>query len=195
MDQVAGTPSTRLPLQIFTVGHSDHTLEEFHSLLRKHGIGLIVDVRSQPYSQWVPQFNRENLVRSLTEAGLHYHFLGDKLGGRPADRTMYDPGQEFPDYERLAASSTYLDGITRLLALASDAASAKERQGAENSAPDSQGEAQRVAILCSEGDFRKCHRGKLITPTLLRRGVRVTHIQPDGTLVEADLEPRQLAFL
>lgn len=31
--------------------------------LREHGITLVVDVRSQPYSRWATQFNRETLAR------------------------------------------------------------------------------------------------------------------------------------
>jgi len=53
---------------------------------------------------------------------------------------------------------------------------------------------QRVAFMCSEGDYHKCHRALLITPTLLDRGARVFHIRPDGTQVEAQPEFRQPAL-
>ena len=163
-------------LRVFTLGHSDHSAEEFVTLLQKHRVAMVVDVRSQPYSQWAPQFNRENLSRALTAAQVRYHFLGDVLGGRPSNRELYDPGHETVNYERLSASVEYAQGIDELIRVA--------RECAEN-----------VAILCSEGDYHKCHRGRLITPTLLRRGVRVTHIQPDGSTVEAELEPQQLTLL
>ena len=54
--------------------------------------------------------------------------------------------------------------------------------------------ARRTAIMCSEGDHRKCHRHKLITPALLDRGIHVLHIQPDGALVDENEEPRQLTL-
>lgn len=170
------TVNSDAPPQVtaYTIGHSDHTTQAFLDLLRQHEIALVADVRSQPYSQWVPQFNRENLVRDLLAAGIRYVFLGDSLGGRPQDRRLYDRGQPYPNYERLAASPAYLAGIEQLLQLAA---------------------AERVAILCSEGDCQNCHRGKLITPTLLERGVRVLHITPDGVLVDARAEPRQLTLL
>ena len=164
---------TAPPVTVYTVGHSDHSTEAFISLLQQHGIALVVDVRSQPYSQWVTQFNRENLARDLEGVRIRYFFLGDSLGGRPKDRQLYDPGQEHPNYERLASSPEYLAGIEQLLQLA-----AKER----------------VAILCSEADHHKCHRGLLITPTLLARGARVLHIAPDGALVDAQAEPKQLTL-
>jgi uncharacterized protein (DUF488 family) len=158
---------------VYTVGHSDHTTDALLLLLQQHGIALVVDVRSQPYSQWVPQFNRENLARDLQAAGIRYVFLGDSLGGRPKDRKLYDPDQEHPNYERLASSPEYLAGIEQLLQLA-----AKER----------------AAILCSEGDHHRCHRGLLITPTLLAREARVLHIAPDGTLADPQAEPKQLTL-
>jgi uncharacterized protein (DUF488 family) len=53
---------------------------------------------------------------------------------------------------------------------------------------------QHTAMMCSEGDHRHCHRNLLITPALLSRTVTVLHIQPDGTLVNAADEPRQLTL-
>lgn len=161
-------------VQIYSIGHSDHTIEAFLSLLRRHQIAVVVDVRSQPYSQWVPQFNRENLARDLETAGVRYVFMGDSLGGRPSDRTLYDSDEERPDYAHVAQSSTYQAGIEQLLALAA---------------------AERLAIMCAEGDYHRCHRHKLITPTLLERGARVFHIRPDGTHIEAQPEPQQLTLL
>lgn len=161
-------------VQVYTIGHSDHTIEAFLGLLRQQIIAAIVDVRSHPYSRWAPQFNRESLARDLEGANIRYVFLGDSLGGRPADPAFYDADEERPSYERLAQSPAYLAGIKQLLELA---------------------EAERAAIMCSEGDYQKCHRAMLITPTLLKRGARVFHIRPDGTVVEARPEYRQLVLL
>ncbi len=158
-------------LLIHTIGHSDHDMVAFVDLLRCHGITLVVDVRSQPYSRWTPQFNRETLARDLDDAGIAYQFMGDALGGRPADPDLYDPGQERPDYQRVEQTDVYQAGIDRLLELA---------------------RTERVAVMCSEGDHRRCHRHLLITQTLLGRGVRVLHVQPDGRTVEAQPEPQQL---
>ena len=158
---------------LYTIGHSDHTTAAFVDLLRRHGITLVVDVRSQPYSRWAPQFNRETLARDLDDAGIAYQFMGDALGGRPADPTLYDPDQERPDYQRVEQTPAYQAGIDRLLNLA---------------------ETERVAVMCSEGDHRRCHRHLLITQTLLGRGVRVLHIQPDGTTVEGERIAQQLSL-
>jgi len=156
---------------IYTVGHSDHDLAAFIALLRRHGITLVVDVRSQPYSRWTPQFNREVLVCDLEVAGVAYVYLGDALGGRPSNPALYDPGQEQPNYRRVEQTPTYQAGIDQLLDLA---------------------RTEQVAVMCSEGDHRRCHRHLLISQTLLARGVRVVHIQPDGGVVEGERVPQQL---
>ena len=161
-------------VQIYSIGHSDHTIEAFLELLHRNGIALLVDVRSQPYSRWVPQFNREKLARELEAVGVHYVFMGDSLGGRPASAGSGDDDQEAPDYQQLAQGEPFKAGIEQLLELAA---------------------AQRVAMMCAEGDYHRCHRSKLITPALLEHGARVFHILPGGGFAEAQPEPRQLTLL
>ncbi|MGC9349025.1 MAG: DUF488 family protein [Anaerolineae bacterium] len=160
-------------VSLYTIGHSSHATESFIALLRRHRIDLLIDVRSQPYSQWTHQFNREVLRQDLIEAGIGYRFMGDRLGGRPNDPHMYDPGEERPNYRRMAESSSHQQAIDDLIAIAAQ---------------------ETVAVMCSEGDHAKCHRHLLITQTLLKRGCRVRHIQPDGTLVEGTAEPEQLSL-
>jgi uncharacterized protein (DUF488 family) len=122
-------------------------------------------VRSSPYSRYVPQANRESLAHTLESAGIAYRWMGELLGGKP--------GGTIGDYDELRASPGFRQGIGNLLDLATE---------------------YRTAIMCSEGDHRQCHRHKLITPALLDLGVHVLHIQPDGSLVDEDKEPRQLAL-
>jgi uncharacterized protein (DUF488 family) len=160
---------------IYSIGHSDHEPEAFLALLRRHGVTIVVDVRSQPNSRWVSQFNRETLARALDEAGLTYIFMGDILGGRPSDPAFYDSGQpeSHVDYERVAATLSFQAGVKQLLTM---------------------GRAGSVAVMCSEGDHRRCHRTTLITPNLLEQGARVIHIRPDGETIEARPEPKQLSL-
>jgi uncharacterized protein (DUF488 family) len=159
-------------LTIYTIGHSDHSVAAFVDLLRQHGITTVVDVRSQPYSRWVHQFNRETLARELKELGFTYVFMGNALGGRPSNLDV--PQGERPNYQLMEQAAVYQSGIDELLDL---------------------GRAERVTVMCSEGDYRQCHRNLLITQTLLARGIRVLHIQPDGRTVEGKLIPRQLSLL
>ena len=150
---------------IYTIGHSNHETDDFVALLRQHGIQLVVDVRSSPYSRYVPQANREALARALQEAGTGYLWLGDHLGGMPEGVVG--------DYDAIRASPAFQQAIEELIRLAAG---------------------QPLTIMCSEGDHRRCHRHKLITPALLDRDIQVYHIQPDGSLVDENAEPRQLSL-
>jgi uncharacterized protein (DUF488 family) len=161
-------------VRIYSIGHSDHSAQAFLDLLRRYGVTVLVDVRSHPYSKWVPQFNREKLPHALQAANIRYVFMGDSLGGRPADRSLYAPGEGHPDYNLVRGSAAFREGIRQLIGLA---------------------EAECAAMMCSEGDYHKCHRAMLITPALLEAGVQVLHIEPGGTTVEAEPEPKQLSLL
>jgi uncharacterized protein (DUF488 family) len=150
---------------VWTIGHSNHQSDDFVALLHQHGIQLLVDVRSSPYSRYVPQANRASLARTLEDAKVAYRWLGDRLGGKPQGVV--------PNYDHLQASPAFRHGITELLVLAGE---------------------RHTAIMCSEGDHRQCHRYKLIAPALLEEGADVLHIQPDGSIVDEEKEPRQLAL-
>lgn len=50
---------------ILTCGHSQRSFEEFTDLLHTHSVTLVVDVRTKPYSRWVPHFNRNYLETHL----------------------------------------------------------------------------------------------------------------------------------
>lgn len=57
-------------ISICTVGHSNHALEGFLAMLRRHRIAAVVDVRSVPYSRFSPHFGREALTAALEPAGI-----------------------------------------------------------------------------------------------------------------------------
>jgi uncharacterized protein (DUF488 family) len=68
---------------IFSIGHSNQSVEAFLSLLQQHEIQVLVDVRSSPYSKYVPHFNSTPLAATLKRTGIKYMFMGQELGGRP----------------------------------------------------------------------------------------------------------------
>jgi uncharacterized protein (DUF488 family) len=152
-------------ITVYTIGHSNHPPDAFEALLQQHGIELLIDVRSSPYSRYVTHANRETLAHTLRTAGIAYRWMGDRLGGKPEGAVG--------DYDQIRVSPTFRQGISDLFAQANQ---------------------HRTAIMCSEGDHRQCHRHKLITPALLEQDARVLHIQPDGSLVDELEEPRQLAL-
>jgi uncharacterized protein (DUF488 family) len=155
-------------MTIWTVGHSRHELPALLGVLRGPGIEVVADIRSRPFSRYNPQFNREKFGAALQAAGLSYLFLGAELGGRPPEPEFYD-GDGHVRYGALARTERFETGLRRLLA---------------------ESDRQRVAMLCSEEDPRRCHRRLLVTRVLTARGIPVLHIRGDGSVVrEEDLGP------
>ena len=144
---------------IFTIGHSNHSLDGFLSLLGGGRIALLADVRSAPYSRFNPQFNRETLATAAGKRGIRYRYFGRELGGRPEDRACYVDGRI--RYDRVARLPAFRAGLERLL----DAAAR-----------------QRVAIACAEKEPLDCHRTLLVARELEALGARVRHILGDGRL-------------
>jgi uncharacterized protein (DUF488 family) len=71
--------------KIFSIGPGNESLASFLDRFKKWGIDCLVDLRSQPYSEHVPQFNRNNLTFSIKKEKIDYLYFGDKLGGRPPE--------------------------------------------------------------------------------------------------------------
>lgn len=149
-----------MSIPIYTIGYGSRTIEEFMLLLRRYNIQYLADVRSQPYSKYRPDFTREALSQHVKDAGINYLFMGDSLGGRPADQTCYVNGKV--DYTILRGKPFYLEGIQRLQTAVSKALV--------------------LALMCSEEKPQDCHRTKLIGKTLTEQGVEVLHIDEAGAL-------------
>jgi uncharacterized protein (DUF488 family) len=162
---------------IYTIGHSNILSSKLIDLLKQHDIHTLVDVRSSPYSQYSPQFNRENLENSLKEAGLEYKYAGDFLGGRPKDPSCYKNSQipdgkadflQLVDYPTVMTKDWFQKGIRRLLEI--------NQEG-------------RTAIMCSEENPAHCHRHHLIGKYLMQKGIQVWHIRGDGNMIKAEQIP------
>jgi hypothetical protein len=169
-------------LTIYTIGHGNASFEKICDLLKTNHIDLLVDVRSAPYSRYVPDFNREPFSRRLQAAGIGYSFAGEKLGGRPTDASLYkdkiipdgniDKAKylKLVDYDEVEKREFYQEGIKRLIELAHD---------------------HTLAIMCSEENPDQCHRSHLITRTLLKMSIHVQHIRQDGSIIAAELPSKQ----
>ena len=145
--------------QIFSIGHSNHSIEKFLSLLESSEINMVVDVRSAPFSRMFPQFNQETLKKSLSDASIGYLFLGDQIGGRSNDPDDYQDGQVL--YKALANKEAFKTGIERL------------KEGSAK---------YRIALMCSEKEPLDCHRTLLVSQALANSDIVVGHIHADGTV-------------
>ena len=140
---------------IYSIGYGKRTIAEFIDLLQRHRIQYLVDVRTTPYSRFNPDFSREPLKKHLAAHQIHYIYLGDSLGGRPADPTCYTDGQV--DFQKLSQKDYFQEGIMRLTEVWA--------QGFP------------LAVMCSEAKPQHCHRSVLIAPALTARGIEVVHIE------------------
>jgi uncharacterized protein (DUF488 family) len=156
---------------IHTVGHSNHPIERFLGLLQPHGITVVADVRSTPYSRFNPQYRREKLQAALAEVGIQYVFLGEELGARSQDPACYDPDGRV-SYTRLAKTLLFRNGIERL------------KTGMVE---------HRISLMCAEREPLECHRTILVSRELVREGVAVTHILGDGSLETHEQAMQRLA--
>ena len=154
---------------VYTVGHSNIELENFINLLNLHQIKFLVDVRSTPYSKYIPQFNRKNIELSLENRGIEYCYLGDKIGGKPKDKKYYTNGNI--QYDLIEKTEAFKDGISTIINIAAH---------------------KKIVLMCSEENPYKCHRHHLIAQNLLNHGLRVFHLRGDGSLEIARMEDVQL---
>jgi uncharacterized protein (DUF488 family) len=143
---------------IFTIGHSNHSLQEFLDLLRGHGITAVADVRSQPYAR-LEHFNREYLSIELKAAGIEYIFMGQELGARREERQCYE--DNLAPYAKIALLPAFQEGLSRL------------RQFAQE---------RRLAVMCAEKEPLDCHRTILICRCLRGGELEIKHILADGSL-------------
>jgi len=156
------------PKAVFTVGHSNHPIGEFITLLRAYKIEALADVRSFPGSRRNPQFNQGALKQALNDAGISYHHMVS-LGGKrespvaagPQKRRPFSAYVEYTKTDQFQISMKQLEDMTS---------------------------SRRVAIMCAEALWTNCHRS-IIAEEMTRQGFTVTHIMPDGLARAAERSP------
>jgi uncharacterized protein (DUF488 family) len=159
-------------MELFTIGHSNHSIETFIELLLEHNVTALADVRSHPYSRYLPHFNSIQIKDSLKSAKIKYVFLGQELGARPKNPECYVDGKAV--YEKIAATELFKKGIQRVI------------DGLKN---------YRIVLMCAEKDPIVCHRAILVCQHLRNeRNLQINHIKNNGDLESHDkLEDRLLA--
>lgn len=146
---------------LYTIGHGNRKSDDFISILKEYGIQFLIDVRSQPYSKYNPQFNQNDLRYLLERNDIRYVFMGDSIGGRPDDSSCYDNLGKV-DYEVVKTKDFFLQGINRLK-------TAYEKDIS-------------LVIMCSESKPCECHRSKLIGKVLKLDNILLKHIDEKGKI-------------
>jgi len=162
--------SARLP-RFASVGHSNRGIDEFTEMLTAAGVQLLVDVRSFPMSRSNPVFNFDRLPKELAPSGIEYRHLR-ALGGRRPKQTGVDESinamwrvQSFHNYADYALGEDFAGAFAELVQL---------------------GRERRVAIMCSEAVWWRCHR-RIIVDHLLASGHAVDHLMAPGQTVHATM--------
>ena len=126
-------------------------------ILQNAAITAVADVRRFPGSRRYPQYNQQELADSLAAAQIQYVWLPE-LGGRRKPRPDSPHAAwrnaSFRGYADYMDTEEFEQGIRRVLTLAND---------------------QRVALMCSEAVWWRCHRA-LIADYLKVRGYCVMHL-------------------
>jgi Uncharacterized conserved protein len=147
--------------EIYTIGHSNHTIDYFLELLEHQGINCLIDVRSMPASRYNPQFNKEPLKNFLKVNGITYMHFRDEFGARHEDEEVLDENGQV-DFELFRKTFNFQQGIERV-----DIGVSK---------------GYKIALMCSEGNPLECHRFSMIAVYLDKIGFEVKHILKDKRL-------------
>jgi uncharacterized protein (DUF488 family) len=151
-------PSDQWPAgTIFTVGHSTLPIERFVQLLKTYDIECLLDIRTVPKSRHNPQFNGDELRKSLAVADIGYRALPSLGGLRHARKDSSNTGwrnKSFRGYADHMQTPEFQEGLHDLIETGSRA---------------------RVAIMCAEAVPWRCHRS-LVADALNARGIPVAEI-------------------
>jgi uncharacterized protein (DUF488 family) len=150
-----------LKKQVFTIGHSTHSLEEFIQMLKSFEIKQLVDIRNYPGSRRYPHFNKESLAISLAQEGIDYIHCKDLGGRRKTNVDSHNTRWRLPAFRGYAdymEAEPFKKAIEELQILAHQ---------------------KRTAYMCSEAVWWRCHRA-LVSDYLKNEGWTVTHIMGIG---------------
>lgn len=151
--------------KLWTIGHSTLGLEDFVNLLQKHQIEVLADVRLFPMSRRYPHFNKETLIERLKQAGITYQHFAELGGRRKPKKDSHNlawRNEHFRGYADYMETAEFGKGISNLGNLA---------------------EQKRVAVMCAEAVWWRCHRG-LISDYFKAKGWEVLHISSAGKTEE-----------
>ena len=147
---------------VYTVGHSIHTIDYFIELLKTFNINCIVDVRSIPASSYNPQYNQKALQNALKRVNILYLHFGEEFGAQHTEKNLLDIYGKV-DFEKVRRTPKFLKGVERL------------KKGLNKK--------YNISLMCSEAEPFDCHRFSLISYHLARNNFDVKHILKDKTYI------------
>lgn len=144
---------------LHTIGYEGLDIHGFLSLLRKHEIETLVDIRELPLSR-KPGFSKKTLSSALGLCGFDYIHI-PSLGCPKPVRNRYRVDGNWTRYKKsfLQYLDTQSEAIAELAHMASNA---------------------NCALLCFEADYNYCHRSMVADAVKQLSAMSVCHIQAAG---------------
>lgn len=159
---------------VYSIGYSGFSIEEFISALKAHNISLVVDVRSSPFSNYFPEYNKDSLEQTLRTNGIYYRNYAQEFGARQESKKFYCK-EGYLDFDVFAQSDVFLCGLNKLC--------------------KSMEQNYTFALMCAEKDPINCHRTILVARAFFDRGYEVLHILSDGGTVSQEVINKRLIDL
>lgn len=142
---------------IYTIGHSTHSFDTFLTMLNAYEIKVLADIRGLPGSNKFPQFNKENLEKTLPENGIRYIHLEGLGGRRKVNKNSKNTrwkNDSFRSYADYMETDSFKNAIEELEAIAMQ---------------------NTTAYMCAEAVYWRCHRS-MVSDYLKAKGWNVIHI-------------------
>lgn len=159
-------------MDIYTIGHSNYSVDRLIEMLRFHNINCVVDIRGTPYSKYNVQFNKETIRQTLTNKGFIYIYMGKEFAVQREDRSSYTK-EGYADFEKAVNDDDFLSGVERLKVGCS--------------------KGYRIVLMGAMQDPINCHRAILLGRALREKGFNIKHILHENTIAtQEELEERML---
>ena len=152
-------------MEIYTIGHSNYTMERLIDMLEYYNINCVVDIRGTPYSKYNIQFDKEAIRYTLTNAGFVYIYMGKELAAKRIRKNSYN-NEGYSNFEEVIKEEEFKRGVERL------------KNGCEKG--------YKIILLCEMQDPIRCHRSILVGRELVKNDFDVKHILDDYSIVTQD---------
>ena len=151
---------------IYTIGYAGYPdRNDFIADLIQNKINVVIDVRSNPHSQYWTQYDKENIAPELKKHGIYYRSYAHEFGARPPELFFYLEG--YMNFEQFAQSSRFQTGFEKM----------------KNTIE----QGFRPVLMCAEKYPIECHRGIMLGREFFNAGYNVYHIISNGEIKQQQM--------
>lgn len=143
----------------FTIGYAGFLLDDFIKELKKYNIDVVIDVRSFPYSERYPDYNKPAIESALKNVGIYYKNYANEFGARQKNRAFYS-SNGYLDFDVFSKSEQFQNGVEKMI--------------------NSTKKGYTIVFMCAEKEPIQCHRTILVAREFDKLGFSVIHLMPNG---------------